>query len=167
MSPPTYRERLRVEGLALAACGAAGSAGILVLETEQATRWPWNTVGQLAVVAGLLSWLGPRAVRKSIAAAQELEEGGEGTGEPTPLWQLPLIVAGLTALVVVPQELNSRAGWDAGLRVTGGCLLVDLAQGVLLERLVAADEERRGRRYFRFKGSRLGRGTKLGFVPRG
>ena len=165
--PPTYRERLRTEGLTLAACGAAGSAGILALKTDQALRGPESTIGQLALVAGLLGWFGPRAVRKSIAEAQELEPGAEGSGEPTPLWQLPLIVAGLTALVVAPQELNSRAGWDAGLRVTGGCLLVGLAQAVLLERLVAADEQRRGRSYLRFKGSRLGRGTKLGFLPRG
>lgn len=67
--PPTYRERLRTEGLVLAACGVAGSAGILVAKTEQATRWPWNTIGQLAVVAGLLGWLGPRSLRRWMAAA--------------------------------------------------------------------------------------------------
>ena len=165
--PPTYRERLRAEGLTLAACGAAGSIGLLTFKTEQATRWPWNTIGQLAVVAGLLGWLGPRAVRKSMAGAHELTAGREGSGEPTPLWQMPVIVAGLTASLVALEAVNSRAGWDAGLRITGGCTLVGLAQALLLERLVAADEAERGRTYVRFKGSRLGRGTKLGFVPRG
>lgn len=165
--PPTYRERLRAEGLTLAVCGAAGSAGLLVLKTEQATRWPWNTIGQLAVVAGLLGWFGPRAVRRSIESATELSSGGEGSGEPTPLWQLPVIVAGLTATFVGLGEVNTRAGWDAGLRITGGCTLVGLVQAVLLERRVAADENERGRRYFRLKGSRLGRGTRLGYVPRG
>jgi hypothetical protein len=64
---PTYRERLRVEGLTLAASGALGSAGLLAFKTEQATRWPLNTVGQLAVVAGLLGWLGPRPRREPFA----------------------------------------------------------------------------------------------------
>lgn len=163
--PPTYRERLRVEGLTLAACGAAGSAGLLAFKTEQATRWPWNTIGQLAVVAGLLGWLGPRSVRRSIAAAHELPAGGEGSGEPTPLWQLPVIVTSLAATFVALGEVNDRAGWDAALRITGGCTLVGLAQAVLLERVVAADEATTGRSYLRFKGSRLGRGTKLGFRP--
>jgi hypothetical protein len=165
--PPTYRERLRAEGLTLAACGAAGSAGLIAFKTEQATRWPLNTLGQLAVVAGLLGWLGPRSVRRSIAAAQELPAGGEGSGEPTPLWQMPVIVASLTATFVALGEVNDRAGWDAGLRITGGCTLVGLAQAILLERIVAADEASTGRTYLRFKGSRLGRGTKLGFRPRG
>jgi len=167
MPPPTYRERLRAEGLTLAACGAAGSAGLLVLKTEQATRWPLSTVGQLALVAGLLGWLGPRSVRRSIAAAEQLPAGGEGSGEPTPLWQMPLIVAGLTATFVALEAVNPRAGWDAGLRITGGCTLVGLAQAVLLERIVAADEASTGRTYYRVRGSRIGRGTKLGLRPRG
>lgn len=165
--PPTYRERLRVEGLTLAACGVAGSAGLLVLKTEQATRWPWNTIGQLAIVAGLLGWLGPRSVRRSIDAAQPLPAAGPGSGEPTPLWQLPLIVAGLTATFVALGSVNARAGWDAGLRITAGSTLVGLAQAFVLERAVAADEAATGRTYHRVKGSRLGRGTRLGFRPRG
>ena len=164
--PPTYRERLRVEGLTLAACGAAGSAGILALKTEQATRWPLSTIGQLALVAGLLGWLGPRSVKKSIAASEEVPAGEEGSGEPTPLWQLPLIVAALTGTVVALEEVNTRAGWDAALRVTGGCTLVGLAQALLLARAVGADEDANGRTYFRFKGSRLGRGTRLVWRPR-
>ena len=164
--PPTYSDRLRVEGLTLSAAGAAGSAGILALKTEQATRWPLSTIGQLALVAGLLGWLGPRSVRKSIERSEEVAPGDEGSGEPTPLWQLPLIVASLTASVVALEQVNPRAGWDAGLRVTGGCALVGLAQAILLDRAVAADEQSRGRTYFRLKGSRLGRGTRLGWRPR-
>jgi hypothetical protein len=164
--PPTYRERLRIEGLTLAASGAAGSIGLIALKTDQALRWPLNTVAQLAVVVGLLGWLGPRSVRKSIDASEPLGVGEEGSGEPTPLWQLPLIVASLTASFVALEQVNPRAGWDAGLRITGGCTLVGLAQALLLERIVARDEEQRGRSYYRVKGSRLGRGTKLGWRPR-
>ena len=159
--PPTYRERLRVEGLVLAACGLAGSAAILIFRGEEGTRGPLNTAAQLAVVAALLGWLGPRSARRSIAASEEVAPGDEGSGEPTPLWQLPLIVAGLTATVVGLEQVTPRAGWDAGLRVAGGCALVGLAQALLLERVVAADERSRGRTYYRFKGSRLGRGTRL------
>jgi hypothetical protein len=162
---PTYRERLRVEGLTLAACGAAGSAGLLALETEQATRWPLNTAGQLAVVAGLLGWFGPRVTRGVLARAEELGPDEVVTGEPTPLSHLPLIVTGLTATFVALGEVNDRAGWDAGLRVTLGCTLVGLAQAIPLERIVAAEEAARGRRFFRGKGSRLLRGTQLGWRP--
>jgi len=164
---PTYRQRLRVEGGALAACGAAGSGALLTL-TDEAGRWPWNTAGQLAVVAGLLGWLGPRSTRRAMEAAQPVRAGFEGTGAPTALWKLPLVVAGLSAVVVVPRFSDlpgsGSAGYDAALRVTAGCLLVGLAQAVLLERAVARDERARGRRYVRLAGSRLLRGTRLGFV---
>jgi hypothetical protein len=163
--PPSYRERLRTEGFVLAACGVAGSAGLIVFRTEQATRWPLNTVAQLAVVAALLGWLGPRSARRSMEASAEVSD--PGSGEPTPLWQLPLIVVGLASTFVALGEVNDRAGWDAALRITGGCTLVGLAQAVLIERVVAAGEERRGRVYFRLPGSRILRGTKLGFRPRG
>ena len=56
------------------------------------------------------------------------------------------------------------AGWDAGLRVTGGCVLVGFTQGLALERLVAADERVTARTYFRIKGSRILRGTRLGYI---
>jgi len=36
-------------------------------------------------------------------------------------------------------------------------------QAALMARLVAADERRRGRRYVRLRGSRILRGTKLGY----
>ena len=51
---------------------------------------------------------------------------------------------------VVAGELGvAGAGWDAGLRVTGGCVLVGLAQAIVIERIVAADEARTGRSYVR------------------
>jgi hypothetical protein len=100
--------------------------------------------------------------------AEELPPGEEGDGEPTPLWMLPPIMAGLAAVfVLLPRTglpASSAAGWDAALRVTGGCVLVGTAQAVLFERTVAKDEERRGRRYVRIPGSRLLGGTKLGWT---
>jgi hypothetical protein len=100
--------------------------------------------------------------------AEELRAGEEGSGEPTPLWMMPPIVAGLAAAFVLLPETglpaSGAAGWDAGLRVTGGCLIVGLAQALGLERTVAADEARRGRHYLRVKGSRLLGGTKLGYT---
>jgi hypothetical protein len=161
--PPTYRERLRIEGAFLAGCGAAGS-GVLLASFEEARRGPGSTVGQLAVVAVLLAALAPRSARKAIDRAEPIPPGGEGSGEPTPLWHVPLVLAGLVAAVVVPRELGlERAGWDAAVRVTTGCALVGLAQAVLLERVVAADERSTGRSYLRMPGSRLGRGTRLGW----
>ncbi len=164
-SPPSYRDRLRLEGAALAAVGLLGSAAILAARPEQATRMPLNTAGQLAVVAGLLGWFGPRVTRRTLERSVPVAPGEEGTGEPTPLWHLPLVVGGLAATFVALGEVNDRAGWDAGLRVTLGCTLVGLAQAVPLARIVAADERVTGRRYLRLPGSRLGRGTKLGWLP--
>ncbi len=166
--PPTYRERLRVEGYALAGSGALGSVLLLAL-TSQAKRWPLNTAGQLVLVAGLLAHLGPRATGRALGAARAVRAEALGTGEPTPLWQLPLIVAALTLLVAkpvgpVPDFLSAKAGWDAGLRVTGGCLPVGLFQAVLAERQVARAEAAEGRTYHRIAGSRIVRGTNLGYV---
>ena len=99
-----------------------------------------STAGQLAVVALLLAWLGPRlGEHRAIAASEPRSERDLGSGEPTPVWRLPLIVvlAGAAGLV---------AGWDAGVRVTGGCALVGLAEVLVLERIVAADEDETGRR---------------------
>jgi hypothetical protein len=161
--PPSYRDRLRVEGLTLAGCGLAGSAALLAF-TEQSRRRPASTVVQLGVAAALIAALGPRGVRRALAEAEQVAPGQAGTGEPTPLWHVPLVMAGLVASVVVPRELGSRfAGWDAALRVTGGCTLVGLAQALALERMVAADERRTGRTYVRLPGSRLGRRTRLGW----
>ncbi len=165
--PPSYRERLRVEGLTLAALAATASVG-LVAAVPASRRWPLNTVGQLAVVVVLLEALGTRGVRGYLGKAQELEPGQEGSGEPTPLWMLPPIVISLAAGFVLLPETglpgSDAAGWDAGLRITGGCAIVGLAQGVRWARIVGADEQRRGRRYIRVKGSHLWSGTKLGFL---
>lgn len=155
--PPTYRERLRIEGAALAGCGAVGSVALLAL-APQAKRWPLNTIGQLAVVAGLLGYFGPRSARRAMQRSEARGPGAIGSGEPTPLWHIPPIVAGLS-LAVTP----SPGGWDASLRVTAGCVLVGAAQALLLERTVALEERRSGRTFFRLAGSRLGRGTKLGY----
>lgn len=166
--PPTYRDRLRIEGGVLAGSGALGSVLLLVL-TAQSKRWPLNTIGQLVGVVVLLGVLGPRATGKALREARGVRADAVGSGEPTPLWQLPLIVAVLTLLVAkpvgpLPDFLSAKAGWDAGLRVTGGCLLVGLFQAVVAERQVAAAEAADGHVYLRGAGSRLGRGTLLEYV---
>jgi hypothetical protein len=169
MAPPSYRERLRIEGLTLAACGALASAALIAF-VPQSRRWPLNTVAQLAVVTVLLETLGTRRVRKWVDGAQELEPGEEGTGEPTPLWMLPPIVVSLAAVFVLLPEsglpASDRAGWDAALRITGGCMLVGLAQALRFAGVVEEDESKRGRRYLRVKGSHLWSGTKLGWTRR-
>ena len=157
-APPTYRERLRVEGAALAASGAVSAAAVLAFG-DDATHGPLSTAIQLFVVAALMATLGTRSVRRSLRAARDLPAGEPGSGEPTPLWQLPLICAGLTL------AFGFGVGWDAGLRIGGGCVIVGLAQAVLFERLVAREEERRGRRFHRVPGSSLFTGTKLGAAP--
>ena len=160
--PPTYRERLRIEGTWLAACGAAGSVALLVT-TDEAKRWPLNTVGQLALAGGVAGVLGRRGARKSMAAAEDHDPERIGSGEPTPLWMHPLIVAGLTGFVSLPDAPG--AGWDAGLRVTAGSMLVGLTQAIVIERSVAAAERENSRTYYRAKGSR-GAKTVLAAVKR-
>ena len=155
MVPPalTYRARLRTEGLALAACGGLGSAVLLLADGRSAEN-AGSTVGQLVVVAVLLALLGPRTVHQAID--RSVPEGvREATGEPTPLWHLPLVVAALALPLV------ALGAWDAALRVTGGCVLVGLAQAVLLSHVVRADERATGRTYARAPGSRILRGTRL------
>src|SRR4051812_29192896 len=121
MPPPSYRERLRIEGLTLAAIGAASSAGLIVF-VPASRRWALNTAAQLAVVAVLLEAFGTRKVRKWLENADQIEPGEEGSGEPTPLWMLPPIVASLAAFFVLLPETglpgSDKAGWDAGLRIT-------------------------------------------------
>ena len=151
----SYRQRLRLEGTVLAACGAL-SAVLVVLFGDDATARPLSTVVQLLVVVVLMATLGVRSVRRWMRRAPEVDDGG--SGEPTPVWQLPLIVAGLTL------GFGFGAGWDAGLRIGGGCVVVGVAQAVLFERIVAAEEERGGGRFFRMPGSSLFTGTKLGRV---
>jgi hypothetical protein len=158
--PPTYRQRLRIEGLALALSGAIGTIGLLALSAE-AKRDPLNTGGQLAVVALLLAWLGPRSVRHAVTASEPHSQRDLGSGEPTQVWLLPLIVVALAAAA------GLLFGWDAAVRVTGGCVLVGITQSLVLERMVAAEERETGRRYFRTAGSRILRGTRLGYTGGG
>ncbi len=151
---PTYRQRLRIEGGTLTACGLAASV-IVVALSEKSTENSTSTIVQLAAVLVLMLTLGSWSVVRSLNKATALGSSDETTGEPTPLWQLPLIVAGL-ALVF------GLLAWDAALRIGGGCLIVGLAQAVLFERIVAAREKRDGTRFFRIPGSSLFTGTKLG-----
>ena len=161
--PPTYRQRLRLEGTVLAASGALASVLLLTLVAE-ATERAASTALQIAFVAVLLAIAGPLYVRRWLAAAQPVAGGAGLTGQPTALWKPPLVVVVLTALFVVPGELGIGAvGWDAGLRITLGCTLVGLAQALLVERLVASEEARQGRSYVRLPGSRATSGTNLGF----
>ena len=153
--PPSYRERLRLEGAVLAACGAAACAALLILVPD-ARENAMSTIGQLAFVGLLCTLLGPVLARRWTGRAEQAPT--ETTGDPTPLWQLPLITAGLALLVALP-----TGSWDAGLRVTGGCLLVGLTQAGLMAPLVGRDERRRGRRYVRLPGSSLFTGTRLGY----
>ncbi|MEA2137465.1 MAG: hypothetical protein QOG56_615, partial [Solirubrobacteraceae bacterium] len=151
--PPTYRERLRVEGAVLAGAGALVSALLLAL-VPQASEQAGSTIGQLAFVCVVLAVFAPRAARRSIDAARPVASGEQLSGEPTSLWKPPLVLLVLATAFVVPGELGvGAAGWDAGLRITGGCLLVGLAQALLIERIVAARETRDGRRYVRVAGS--------------
>jgi hypothetical protein len=161
--PATYRERLRVEGTVLAAAGTTAGAAMLVAVRE-ASDHAGSTVGQLVLVALLLAALAPMTARRSLAGARPVEPGEQLSGEPTALWKPPLVVLVLAAAFVVPGELGLGAvGWDAGVRVAGGCALVGLAQALLFARVVATDEARSGRSYVRLPGRGMTSGTKLGF----
>ena len=142
----------------LAACGVVSAIAVLAL-AESATQRPLSTLIQLAIVAVLVGALGSRSVRRSMQRASALQEGEVGTGEPTPLWQLALIVAALTLI------FGFAVSWDAALRIGGGCVVVGVAQAFLFEWLVAREEARDGRRFYRVAGSSLFTGTKLGTVP--
>lgn len=158
-APPTYRDRLRLEGATLAALGLAASAVLLAVD-DDATYRPGSTIGQLLVVALLLAVFGPRGVRSAVEGARELPgPGAAGSGEPTPLWHLPLVMGVLMAPFV------ALGAPDAALRITGGCALVGLAQALLLAGQVASIERRTGRVYVRQPGSRILRGTRLGWWP--
>jgi hypothetical protein len=98
--------------------------------------------------------LARRGAKKALARAGDSEPAEIGSGEPTPLWMHPLIVAGLAAAVGLPREIGvPGAGWDASLRVTAGCVIVGLTQAIVIERTVATAERENGRTYFRAKGS--------------
>ena len=172
----SYVKRLRLEGLTLAAVGAAGSAGLLATQPE-AKRLPLRTIGQLVLVAGGLGALGPRSTDKALSDASRIWFGRVGTGEPTPLWHLPLPVAAQVAFVSVVAKkalagtslsprLKESPGWDAALRVTAGSALVGVYQALVVAPQVKRAEASKLRRYYRMPGSRLGRGTKLGYTSR-
>ena len=130
---------------------------LVLLLGDGATRGPLSTAIQLVAVAGLMATLGARSVGRSMRRAPAVDMLGDG--QPTPLWQLPLIVAGLTL------AFGFGVGWDAGLRIGGGCVVVGLAQAVMFERMVAAEEAAGGGRFVRLPGSSLFTGTKLGRAP--
>lgn len=172
----TYRHRLRVEGLTLAATGLAGSA-LLLAVNEQSRRAPANTAIQLGVLAVGLATLGRRSTNKALENADRVRFGRVGTGEPTPLWHVPApMVAGtifvgkfakpLNKKLGLPRRLGRMGGWDAGLRVTVGCAMIGLWQAFVIERKVARAERRGLRTYYRLPGSTLGTGTRLGWTRR-
>jgi hypothetical protein len=165
--PPTYRERLRLEGWWLVACGVAGSA-LLLGTTEQSKRMPLNTAAQVAAAGGIAVALGRRGTRRAMDEADELPPDKLGSGEPTPLWMHPLIVGGLALAFRGVSETglpgSDLAGWDASLRITAGAAAVGLVQAVVLERMVASEEASSGRTFYRYKGSR-GMKTVLAAVP--
>jgi hypothetical protein len=167
--PPSYRQRLRLEGWWLVACGVAGSAA-LVATVEEARRWPLNTAAQVAAAGGIAVALGRRGTRRAMDdAVPKTEADDVGNGEPTPLWMHPLIVAGLAlsfrGLRETGLPATDLAGWDASLRITAGAAVVGLVQGVGLERMVAKEESASGRTFYRYSGSR-GPKTVLAAVPR-
>jgi hypothetical protein len=174
MSAPTYRERLRVEGLTLAAAGVAGSA-LLLATQEQAKRATQSTAIQLGMLAAGLTLLGPRSTAKALDNADRIWLRRIGDGEPTPLWHVPIpmiagtifvakIVKPLNRKLGLPRRLARAAGWDAGLRVTAGAAMLGLYQALVIERQVARAEAARHRTYYRRPGSRLGSGTVLGWT---
>jgi hypothetical protein len=156
VSTKTYRERLRVEGLTLAGCGLMACAVLLVAVDGSADQ-PGSSAAQFLAVLVVMTVLGLRSVRRAVRDAGPVG-GAPGSGEPTPLWQLPVIVTGLTV------ALWAVAGGSGGLHVAGGCAIVGLVQALVLERAVAAAERRDGRRYVRVAGSRILRGSRLGYV---
>jgi hypothetical protein len=173
--PPTYRDRLRIEGLTLAACGALGTA-VLVRYVEAARRKPHDTAIQLVLFTALLRRFGPRSTARTLERARPVAPAELGTGEPTPLWQLPVIVAGESLFLaklagpiserlwpLVPRRWARKAGWDAALRATIGTTIAGLFQAVFVARQVAEREAADGRTYYRVRGSRLLSGTNLGY----
>ncbi len=155
--PPSYRERLRIEGGTLAGAGLL-DAVILALVAPGAAANRTSTMAQLAAVALLLVLGGPPLIRRALRRAQDRTATSAGSGEPTPAWHVVAVCAGLTL------AFGIVAGWDAGMRIAGGCVLVGLAQALLLERLVAGRERGEGAVFVRLPGSRIGRGSRLGRV---
>lgn len=155
-SPPTYRARLRREGLTLAACGVLAALAVAAIFRPGGNELV-GAGAQLLVVAGLLVVFGPRSAFKAMDRAEPLGGAHPGSGEPTPLWHVMAIVAVLTPLLSAP---SAGVG---GITFAGGAALVGLAQALLLARNVAREERETGREFFRRPGSRILRGTKLGW----
>lgn len=171
MPAASYVSRLRLEGAVLAATGGAASAGLLARVPASRRWWP-NTVAQVAAVAAALVVRGPRQVDAWMADAEVADAGAE-SGEPTPLWHVPVpVVAGALLFRALREikgplrPLTQQAGWDASLRVTAGAAVVGAVQALVLAPHVAAAEARQERVFFRLPGSRLGAGTRLGYAPR-
>ena len=155
-----YAARLRLEGLALAAVGTAASVA-LVKAVPASRRWPLNTAAQLALTGWLVGTRGPRSVDRWMDQAEPCDPATT-SGEPTPLWHVPVPVVAGAALFKGLERVNSRAGWDASLRVTAGSAIVGLAQAFVLAPRVRARERAQGATFFRLPGSTLGTGTRLG-----
>ncbi len=157
--PPSYRDRLRAEGLALAA--SAALAAVILLAVAAEAR---GGVARTLIVAGvallLVAWLGPRSVHLALRHATQLFTPDLGSGVPRALWQLPVLVAVATVLVA------KLAGAANGLRLDLILLLIGLCQAFVLERIVAVNEGQARRRYFRVAGSRMFGATRLGYVQR-
>ncbi len=157
--PPSYRDRLRAEGLALAA-SAALAALVLLVAASGARGGLGRTLIVAAVALLLVAWLGPRSAHLALGRATQLFTPDLGGGEPRALWQLPLLVAVATAVVA------RLAGAENGLRLDLVLLLIGLGQAFVLERIVAVNEGQTRRRYFRVEGSRMLGATRIGYVQR-
>ncbi len=157
--PPSYRDRLRAEGLALAA-GAALTAAILLVGASESRAGLTRTLIVVAVALLLVAWLGPRSVHLALGRATQLFTPDLGSGEPRALWQFPALVAVATVIVA------KFAGAGNGLRLDLILLLIGLCQAFVLERIVAVNEGQARRRYFRVEGSKMLGATRLGYVPR-
>lgn len=157
--PPSYRERLRIEGLALA--GSAAVATIVLLAAVPGSREEIpRTLIVLLVALLLIAWLAPRSVHLALGRAAQLFTPDLGSGEPRALWQLPVIVA-------VPVVIVAKLGGGAnGLRLALVLLLLGLFQAFVLERIVAVKEGQARRRFFRVEGTKLLGATRLGYVQR-
>lgn len=157
--PPSYRERLRAEGLALTV-SAALAALVLLLAVSGSGAGVTRTLIVVAVALLLLAWLGPRSAHVALGRATQLFTPDLGSGQPRALWQLPVLVAITTAAV-------ARLGGGAnGLRLDLILLLVGLCQAFVLERIVAVNEGQTRRRYFRVEGSKMLGATRIGYVQR-